>query len=138
MSTDLGGNCAQRIEAEGRAARSPEVWLLLSVNVRVPCILFAEAVAVLGACPSAWLDPPPLERRATPLTRKCRSQGAGLAWLRENDPLVSHNEFCNTDIRSHLKELFTFTLFLAPSNNSACVLGSACPAFASRTGSESP
>jgi hypothetical protein len=25
MSTDLGGNCAQRMEAEGRAARSPEV-----------------------------------------------------------------------------------------------------------------
>ena len=66
MVTDLGGNCAHRIAAEGRAA---------------------------AAAPEP---------------------GAGPVWLRENDPLVSQNEFCNTDIRSHLKELFTFTLFFAP------------------------
>jgi hypothetical protein len=36
-------------------------------------------------------------------------------WLRLNaDPLVTHNALCNTDIRSHLLELFTFSLFFSP------------------------
>jgi hypothetical protein len=36
-------------------------------------------------------------------------------WLRLNtDPLVTHNSLCNTDIRSHLLELFTFSLFFSP------------------------
>ena len=30
------------------------------------------------------------------------------------DPLVTHNALCNTDIRSHLLELFTFSLFFSP------------------------
>lgn len=40
---------------------------------------------------------------------------ANAGWLRgDSDPLVTHNSLCNTDIRSHLRELFTFTLFFAP------------------------
>ena len=36
-------------------------------------------------------------------------------WLRLNaDPIVTHNALCNTDIRSHLLELFTFSLFFSP------------------------
>lgn len=36
-------------------------------------------------------------------------------WLRlDTDPLVTRNALCNTDIRSHLRELFTFSLFFSP------------------------
>ena len=37
------------------------------------------------------------------------------SWLRrDSDPLVTRNPVGNRDIRSHLRELFTFTLFFAP------------------------
>lgn len=41
---------------------------------------------------------------------------ANSGWLRGGgaDPLVTRNALCNTDIRSHLRELFTFTLFFSP------------------------
>ena len=102
MATDLGGNCAHRIAAEGRAAAAVPVRPLSSPQYVVPGRrLPVPLLHVFGVA---------LRKPAA----RVQAPDAGLAWLRENDPLVSQNEFCNTDIRSHLKELFTFTLFFAP------------------------
>ena len=95
MATDLGGNCVQRMQDEHRSARGHEPKVS-PISVACGCPL---GISVLSNGNDS-LSP--------------QEPGARPMWLRGNDPVVASNEYCNTDIRSHLREIFTFTLFFSP------------------------
>ena len=84
MAEDLGGNCAQRKASEGRGGGGGGVEGLRE-----------------GGKEASSLE-------------SCVHSAAQPSWLRRGDDLVRRNPFCNSDIRSHLKELYVFTLFFSP------------------------
>jgi hypothetical protein len=84
MAEDLGGNCAQRKASEGRRGGGG-----------------GREGGREGGKGAASLESN-VHNAAQP------------SWLRSGDDVVRRNPFCNSDIRSHLKELYVFTLFFSP------------------------